>query len=255
MKGARPIYALLGTAALVAGAIGLAAHVNRGGTDTGLVPPMVRAPVVSDTGVPLYVQTREVTVADWNICHDAGACTLRLRPPPGGAAETSPATGLNWNDVQEYIAWMNRVSGHSFRLPTETEWYAVAAPVLPELPDPIFTDPELSWASAYLIEPGIDRKLRPTGSYSMTEEGIADLDGSVWEWTQTCHGGARPDRCAAFVVAGEHRAVIPFLVRDPARGGCAVGAPPPHLGLRLVTDTPPPTARAQEHAVAPPTGT
>jgi hypothetical protein len=34
-------------------------------------------------------------------------------------------------------------------------------------------------------------------------------------------------------------AVIPFLVRDPARGGCAVGAPPAHLGFRLVTDKKP----------------
>lgn len=41
---------------------------------------------------------------------------------------------------------------------------------------------------------------------------------------------------AAFFVAGEHIAVIPYLVRDPARGGCAVGTPPAHLGMRLVSD-------------------
>lgn len=255
MTSARPILALLGTAALVAGGIGLAVHFNRGGADTSLVPPLARAPVVSDTGAPLYVQTREVTVAEWNRCHEAGACALQLRAPPGGAADTTPATGLNWNDIQEYLAWINSASGHSFRLPTEAEWYAIAAPVLPETPDPIFTDPELSWASAYLLEPGADRRLRPTGSFSRTAEGIADLDGSVWEWTQTCYGGARPDRCAAFVVGGEHRAVIPFLVRDPARGGCAVGVPPPHLGLRLVTEETPPAAIAERQIPAPPKGT
>ncbi|MEC8042421.1 MAG: formylglycine-generating enzyme family protein, partial [Pseudomonadota bacterium] len=33
-----------------------------------------------------------------------------------------------------------------------------------------------------------------------------------------------------------HVAAIPYLVRDPARGGCAVGSPPAHLGMRLISD-------------------
>jgi hypothetical protein len=45
-----------------------------------------------------------------------------------------------------------------------------------------------------------------------------------------------PDRCPAFYVGGEHIAVMSYLVRDPARGGCAVGTPPAHLGMRLVSD-------------------
>jgi len=118
----------------------------------------------------------------------------------------------------------------------------MAEPVLPETPDPIFTDPSLSWASDYLLEQRTERRLRPSGSWSMTNEGIADLNGSVWEWTQDCYiddtDTVRIPTCPAYHVGGEHEAVIPFLVRDPARGGCAVGAPPPHLGMRLVTDHP-----------------
>jgi hypothetical protein len=33
--------------------------------------------------------------------------------------------------------------------------------------------------------------------------------------------------------------VISLFSRDPAQGGCAVGAPTAHLGLRLVTDRAP----------------
>ena len=47
--------------------------------------------------------------------------------------------------------------------------------------------------------------------------------------------------CAAYWAGGEHLSAMSYLIRDPARGGCAVGTPPAHLGMRLVTDTPLPT--------------
>jgi hypothetical protein len=37
-------------------------------------------------------------------------------------------------------------------------------------------------------------------------------------------------------MGGEHVAAMSYLIRNPARGGCAVGTPPAHLGLRLVSD-------------------
>ena len=116
----------------------------------------------------------------------------------------------------------------------------MAEAVLPEAPDPLFTDPSLTWASSYLIEGRTTRALKPQGSFSTSPEGVFDLDGSVWEWTMDCYYGvankADPNRCPAFFVGGEHIAAMSYLVRDPARGGCAVGTPPAHLGVRLVSD-------------------
>ena len=91
------------------------------------------------------------------------------------------------------------------------------------------------------MEPQTKRTLRPRGSFDTTSEGIVDLNGSVWEWTKDCYTGAAedqitPDRCPAFFVGGEHVAAMAFLVRDPARGGYAVGTPPAHLGMRLVSE-------------------
>jgi formylglycine-generating enzyme required for sulfatase activity len=167
---------------------------------------------------------------------------LKLRAPDPSNDTTYPATGINWIDANEYVSWINDMTGHSFRLPTSEEWGLMAHSVMPETPDPIFTDPALAWASAYSVKPEIDRKLRVSGSYSTTELGISDLDGNVWEWTADCYSGSltgnQSEICAAYWAAGEHKAVIPFLVRDPARGGCAVGAPPAHLGMRLVSDRP-----------------
>ena len=205
-------------------------------------PVMADRPVILATGDELHVQRYEVTVAEWNTCHASGGCFLELRTRPDQDPATTPATGLSYVDVQEYLAWINRVTYHDFRLPTAAEWNFMAASVLPEKSDPLFTDPSLTWAASYLIEGTAPRALKPQGSFSTSPEGIADLDGSVWEWTQECYAGASegvdPARCPAFFVGGEHVAAMSYLIRDPARGGCAVGTPPAHLGMRLVSDTP-----------------
>lgn len=119
----------------------------------------------------------------------------------------------------------------------------LAASVLPAPTAPIFDDPALDWASAYLVQEGRSRALRPSGAFSASPDGIRDLDGPVWERTRGCHDGREAvddARCPAYFVGGEHVAVIPYLERDPARGGCAVGTPPAHLGMRLVSDRAPP---------------
>lgn len=204
-------------------------------------PLMAERPVIFPDGSALFVQKYEVTVAEWNECYRDGACAISLRTSGSNSEAEMPATGLSYSDVTEYLAWINRKTKQAFRLPTLQEWEFMADEVLPQTPDPIFTDAELSWASAYLLEPQTKRILLPKGSFSTTAEGIVDLNGSVWEWTADCYAGVSGndrdiDRCPAFFVGGEHIAAIPFLVRDPARGGCAVGAPPAHLGMRLVQD-------------------
>lgn len=199
-------------------------------------PEMTAHPVQLADGHRLLVMRFEVTVSEWNRCAADGACAMNLSAPGSSDPERTPATGLNYLDAMAYLAWFNRLSDGGYRLPTAAEWQELARPVLPEVPDPIFTDPNLRWASAYLLENEAPRRLRPQGSFSTTPEGIADLDGSVWEWTSDCVQGpdTPPERCAAFYVGGEHVAALSYLVRDPARGGCAVGTPPAHLGLRLV---------------------
>lgn len=232
---------ILASCAVLAVATLIGAATLEGGPDPAFAPVMAEQPVQMPDGARLYVQKYEVSVAEWNACHDDGACSLALRVSGNRSADDMPATGLSYVDVSQYLGWINSKSDVTFRLPTLMEWEYMAAAVLPKTPDPIFTDPELTWASAYLMEPQTSRTLRPRGSFDTTAEGIVDLNGSVWEWTMDCYAGASegqitPDRCPAFFVGGEHVAAMSFLVRDPARGGCAVGTPPAHLGMRLVTE-------------------
>ena len=212
------------------------------GPDVTQTPPLETATVTFSDGHTARVQLREVTVAQWQDCHRAKGCALDLSV---NIKDTDyPATGLSYPDTIQYISWLNAQSDIQWRLPTAAEWQELAHEVMPEKPDPIFTDPSLTWASTYLTETNqTSRKLRPSGAFSATAAGIEDLDGNVWEWTQDCYAGAsgqgesiEPTRCPAFIMGGEHEAVMAYLVRDPARGGCAVGSPPAHLGVRLIAD-------------------
>ncbi|MCC1492037.1 SUMF1/EgtB/PvdO family nonheme iron enzyme [Cognatishimia sp. F0-27] len=221
-------------------AAGLGGALMQRGPNPDFLPEFAAKPVILPDGRAIYAQRHEVTIAEWNRCADERICALRLRARPDQAPENTPATGLSYVDVQQYLAWINKKSRHEFRLPTAQEWTVMAAAVLPEKPEPLFTDPSLTWASSYLVEGLAPRALKPKGSFSTSPEGIVDLDGSVWEWTMECYNGLEtgmdPDRCPAFFVGGEHVAAMSYLIRDPARGGCAVGTPPAHLGMRLVSD-------------------
>ncbi|MEH6522845.1 formylglycine-generating enzyme family protein [Sulfitobacter sp.] len=243
MTKAKPFTAVRGIKMGIALGVALigASH-YLGGPDAAMDPEFQISTIQLNDGRNLKVQAREVTVAQWQACHAAGFCTLDL----SSRTQTVdyPATGLSFPDAMEYISWLNTTTKGRWRLPTAAEWQELAAEVLPQKPDPIFTDPSLTWASAYLTDANrTGRTLRPSGAFTATSAGIEDLDGNVWEWTQDCYAGASGqgaanggDRCPAFIMGGEHEAVMSYLVRDPARGGCAVGSPPAHLGMRLVSD-------------------
>lgn len=227
--------------ALAAAALGGAVLIQRG-PDPIFQAPLDLVRVSGPEGNALYVQRFETTVAEWNTCFEGGGCAIHLRTRPDQDPAQTPATGLSHDDVSAYINWINSVSGTAFRLPSLAEWTHIAKPVLPAQVDPIFTDPSLTWASAYLTEGLAPRALLPQGSFAISPEGIGDLNGSVWEWTQDCYAGVAegtdPAHCPAYFVGGEHVSAMSYLVRDPARGGCAVGSPPAHLGMRLVSDAP-----------------
>ena len=189
-------------------------------------------------GHTLLVSRYEVTVASWRQCYRDGGCPHIPESPLG--FDDVPVTGVNYIDVGKYLDWANARSSRVLRLPTIAEWRAInPAPAIKE-PQLRFTDPRLAWAANYGQEKSPTGPPRPSGSFSITSSGIADLDGNVWELTSSCikpaFESATENRCPAFVVAGEHEATASLFVRDPGSGGCAVDTPPTHLGFRLVSD-------------------
>jgi formylglycine-generating enzyme required for sulfatase activity len=208
------------------------------GHDDSLGTQMVPITLKDRGGHTLLVSRYEVTVASWRQCYRDGGCPHMPESPAG--SDNVPVTGVNYIDVGKYLDWANARSSRTLRLPTIAEWRAINPAPVSRASPLRFTDPRMAWAATYGQEKSPTGPPRPSGSFSATPSGIADLDGNVWEWTSSCFKpgleSEAESRCPAFVAAGEHEAVVALFVRDPASGGCALGTPPTHLGFRLVSD-------------------
>ena len=160
--------------------------------------------------------------------------------------------GVSWRDATAYAEWMTNKTGVPHRLPTDEEWVFAAGEkasdeALP-LADPL--DPAQAWIARYDAETNRARPgaldPQPVGTFGRNANGLDDIGGNVWEWTNTCFlrmtlepaGASRVTNtnCGVRVVQGAHRTYMTDFIRDPRTGGCAAGVPPANLGFRLVVE-------------------
>jgi formylglycine-generating enzyme required for sulfatase activity len=198
----------------------------------------------------LAVMTHQVTAADYRRCIEAAACPTGDRE---AASADRPAVRISWRDAHAYAAWLSRVTGVHFRLPTDAEWAFAAADRFKDdaLPKSVANrDPGNRELAVYKSEAssdeGISQPPQPLGSFGANENGLLDLAGNVWEWTDTCFTRSALDArgeiapisvsCGIRVVEGRHRTYLSDFIRDARGGGCSVGQPPSNLGFRLVRD-------------------
>ena len=84
-----------------------------------------------------------------------------------------PVTCVSWNDAQEYVSWLSRITGARYRLPTEAEWERAAAGSQP---------------GCYRERTG-NLGTCPVGSYGSNTAGLSDMVGNLKEWTDDCAEG------------------------------------------------------------------
>ena len=75
---------------------------------------------------PFAVSKFDVTFADWDACVSVGGC-LQVSDCGLGPG-TKPVINVSWDDAQQYVAWLSKMTGQPYRLLTEAEWeYAARA--------------------------------------------------------------------------------------------------------------------------------
>jgi formylglycine-generating enzyme required for sulfatase activity len=181
---------------------------------------------------------------------------------PGYAQQGNhPAVCVSWMDAQAYVDWLTRITGKSYRLPSEAE-YEYAARAGSTARYGVDDDP----AQLCRFVNGADQSARaaglpddadymactdgfpytaPVGSFAANAFGLNDLIGNVWEWTADCFaadyaaassdGTARsqPD-CPARAVRGGDWFSSAALLRPAVR---ATANPDSHyddIGFRVV---------------------
>jgi formylglycine-generating enzyme required for sulfatase activity len=120
-----------------------------------------------------WIDTNDVTVAQYKACVDAGVCAPPAQYAPQFEADNNPIVGVTWYDAYNYCKWVGK------RLPTEAEWEKAARGTNAFVYPWGSSHPTTSFA-AYGNEDFPD----PVGNHPQgaSPYGVMDMAGNVWQW-------------------------------------------------------------------------
>lgn len=137
----------------------------------------------------------EVTFAQWDACVSGGGCAYRP-DDEGWGRGNRPVINMSYDYIiQQFIPWLNQVTGNHYRLPSEAEWeYAARAGSTTKYAWGNVASHEYANYGGYGARvkgrwvKGKDRWVNtsPVKSFSANQFGLYDMQGNVWEWVQDC---------------------------------------------------------------------
>lgn len=130
----------------------------------------------------IAVGVHEVTYRQWYRCVAEGRCSQR--PNDSMIESDRPVTGVSYQDMIEYTAWLSQKAGRPYRLLTESEWeYAARAGTSTAF----YTGNDISPAKAHYGSSLPNGSTKPVGSYDPNPWGLHDMAGNVEELVQDCY--------------------------------------------------------------------
>ena len=159
--------------------------------------------------------------------------------------DDAPVVQVSWDDAQAFVAWLNRVEGGGWRLPSEAEWeYACRAG---QGAQAVYCGGPAVGDLAWFYSNSGGRQ-QPVGQKRTNAWGLHDMSGNAWEWVQDCwhdsYAGA-PDDGAVWSTGcrsgAEARRVLrggswyfnPRLLRSAIRNWLSPGDHNYYTGFRI----------------------
>ena len=121
-----------------------------------------------------YIGKYEVTQALWQ--------AVMGKKPSYFKGSNLPVEQVSWDDCQDFLSKLNRITGKTFRLPTEAEWEYAARGGNKSRGYQYSGSNNLSDVAWYDDNSGI--KTHAVGTKQPNELGIYDMSGNVLEWCQ-----------------------------------------------------------------------
>ena len=125
-----------------------------------------------------YIGKYEVTQALWK--------AVMGNNPSNFKGDNLPVEQVSWDDCQEFISKLNRITGKTFRLPTEAEWEYAARGGNKSRGYQYSGSNNLSDVAWYGGNSG--DVTHAVGTKQPNELGIYDMSGNVREWCQDWKG-------------------------------------------------------------------
>jgi formylglycine-generating enzyme required for sulfatase activity len=203
----------------------------------------IEGPQHGITIAKLFAVSRyDVTFADWDACVSVGGCLKAV--DFGTGRDTKPVVSVSWDDAQQYVAWLSKMTGQPYRLLTEAEWeYAARAGTTTSY----YWGDEIGTGNANCKgcgSPWDNKQTSTVGSFKPNAFGLYDMAGDVYQWVQDCYNnsynGAPTDGspwtggdCSRRSMRGGSWSDAPQFLRAASRGRAASGGRFSNLGFRV----------------------
>ena len=133
---------------------------------------------------PFAVSKFAVTFEQWDACVAVGGCGYYSPSDTGWGRATRPVIYVNWDEAQNYVAWLSKMTGQTYRLLSEAEWeYAARAGTQTAYP----WGDEIGKGNANCngcSSQWDNKQTAPVGSFAPNAFGLYEMYGNVWQWLQ-----------------------------------------------------------------------